>query len=96
MTARLIRIALSVVFIHERYCASLGEEMPRGARRDMFASGKRDIQKCDMFARLTRYALRARKASSDTVASLGERNAAPYINKNIKKFLKEGTGEKFF
>ena len=76
--------------------ASLGKEMPSIARRDMFARGKRDIQKCDMFARLTRYALRARKASSDTVARLGERNAAPYINKNIKKFLKEGTGEKFF
>ena len=71
MTARLVLIALSVVFIHERHRSELGEEMPRIARRDMFASGKRDIQKCDMFARLTRYALRASKASSVTDASLG-------------------------
>ena len=51
--------------------ASLGEEMPRIARRDMFASGKRDIQKCDMFARLTRYALRASKAHERHRRELG-------------------------
>ena len=71
MTARLVLIALSVVFIHERHRSELGEEMPRIARRDMFASGKRDIQKCDMFARLTRYALRASKAHEHFVRAWG-------------------------
>ena len=51
--------------------ASLGKEMPRIARRDMFARGKRDIQKCDMFARLTRYALRASKAHERHRRELG-------------------------
>ena len=71
MTARMVVIALSVVFIHERHRRELGEEMPRIARRDMFASGKRDIQKCDMFARLTRYALRASKAHERHRRELG-------------------------
>ena len=51
--------------------ASLGKEMPRIARRDMFARGKRDIRKCDMFARLTRYALRASKAHERHRRELG-------------------------
>ena len=78
MTARFVLIALSVVFIYERHSRELGEEMPRGARRDMFASGKRDIQKCDMFARLTRYALRASKAHERHRRELGVNPKTPH------------------